>query len=62
MKCFKYGVPPHGGCAFGFDRIIMLYQNMENIREVIIFPKNQKYRDVMLNAPSEIDDDLLHSL
>ena len=62
LKCFKYGVPPHGGCAFGFDRIIMLYQNMENIREVIIFPKNQKYRDVMLNAPSEIDDDLLHSL
>jgi aspartyl-tRNA synthetase len=35
---------------------------MENIREVIIFPKNQKYRDVMLNAPSEIEDDLLHSL
>jgi aspartyl-tRNA synthetase len=40
----------------------MLYQNMENIREVIIFPKNQKYRDIMLNAPSEIDDDLLNSL
>ena len=62
LKCFKYWVPPHGGCAFGFDRIVMLYQNMENIREVIIFPKNQKYRDVMLNAPGEIDDDLLHSL
>ena len=62
LKCFKYGVPPHGGCAFWFDRIIMLYQNMENIREVIIFPKNQKYRDVMLSAPSEIDDDLLNSL
>ena len=62
LKCFKYWVPPHGGCAFWFDRIIMLYQNMENIREVIIFPKNQKYRDVMLNAPSEIEDDLLHSL
>ena len=62
LKCFKYWVPPHWGCAFGFDRIVMLYQNMENIREVIIFPKNQKYRDVMLNAPSEIDDDLLNSL
>ena len=62
LKCFKYGVPPHGGCAFWFDRIVMLYQNMENIREVIIFPKNQKYRDVMLSAPSEIDDDLLNSL
>lgn len=62
LKCFQYGVPPHGGCAFGFDRIVMLLQKMENIREVIIFPKNQKYRDLMLNAPSEIDDDLLHSL
>ena len=62
LKCFQYGVPPHGGCAFGFDRIVMLFQKMENIREVIIFPKNQKYRDLMLNAPSEIDDDLLHSL
>lgn len=62
LKCFQYGVPPHGGCAFGFDRIVMLLQKMENIREVIIFPKNQKYRDLMLNAPSEIDEDLLHSL
>ena len=62
LKCFQYGVPPHGGCAFGFDRIVMLLQKMENIREVIIFPKNQKYRDLMLNAPSEIDDDLLRSL
>lgn len=62
LKCFQYGVPPHGGCAFGFDRIVMLLQKMENIREVIIFPKNQKYRDLMLNAPSEIDDDLLSSL
>jgi aspartyl-tRNA synthetase len=40
----------------------MLFQKMENIREVIAFPKNQKYRDLMLNAPSEIDDDLLNSL
>ncbi len=62
LKCFEYWVPPHGGCAFGFDRIVMLFQKMENIREVIAFPKNQKYRDLMLNAPSEIDDDLLNSL
>lgn len=62
LKCFQYGVPPHWWCAFGFDRIVMLLQKMENIREVIIFPKNQKYRDLMLNAPSEIDDDLLRSL
>lgn len=62
LKCFEYGVPPHGGCAFGFDRIVMIYQNVENIREVIIFPKNQKYRDLMLNAPSEIDEELLTEL
>ncbi len=62
LKCFDYGVPPHGGCAFGFDRIVMIYQNVENIREVIIFPKNQKYRDLMLNAPSEIDTELLTDL
>lgn len=62
LKCFEYGVPPHGGCAFGFDRIVMIYQNVENIREVIIFPKNQKYRDLMLNAPSEIDQELLDEL
>ena len=40
----------------------MIYQNVENIREVIIFPKNQKYRDLMLNAPSEIDQELLDEL
>lgn len=55
-------MPPHGGCAFGLDRIVMLYQGMENIREVIIFPKNQRYRDLMLNAPSVIEDELLESL
>jgi aspartyl-tRNA synthetase len=62
LKSFDYGVPPHGGCAFGFDRIVMIYQNVENIREVIAFPKNQKYRDLMLNAPSEIDEELLTEL
>ncbi|MDO4714358.1 MAG: aspartate--tRNA ligase [bacterium] len=62
LKCFEYGVPPHGGCAFGLDRIVMLYQKMENIREVILFPKNQKYRDLMLNAPSDIDASLLQDL
>ncbi len=62
LKCFDYGVPPHGGCAFGFDRIVMIYENVENIREVILFPKNQKYRDLMLNAPSAIDEELLTDL
>lgn len=62
LKSFQYGVPPHGGCAFGLDRIVMLLQNKENIREVMIFPKNQKYRDLMLNAPSDIDADFLDEL
>ncbi|MEI7919531.1 MAG: amino acid--tRNA ligase-related protein [bacterium] len=62
LKAFDYGVPPHGGCAFGLDRMVMIYQNLENIREVILFPKNQKYRDLVLNAPSEIDDSLLADL
>ena len=55
-------MPPHGGCAFGLDRTVMLYQNMENIREVIAFPKNQKYRDLMIDAPNEIDENLLKEL
>ncbi len=62
LKAFDYGVPPHGGCAFGLDRMVMIYQNLENIREVILSPKNQKYRDLVLNAPSEIDDSLLADL
>jgi aspartyl-tRNA synthetase len=62
LKCFEYGVPPHWWCAFGLDRTVMIYQNMENIREVIAFPKNQKYRDLMIDAPSEIDQSLLKEL
>lgn len=62
LKCFEYGVPPHWWCAFGLDRTVMLYQNMENIREVIAFPKNQKYRDLMIDAPGEIDENLLKEL
>lgn len=62
LKSFEYGVPPHGWCAFGLDRTVMLYQNMENIREVIAFPKNQKYRDLMIDAPGEIDENLLSEL
>ncbi len=62
LKCFTFGVPPHGGCAFGFDRIVMIYQNKENIREVIAFPKNQKYRDPMFGSPSEVDPEMLKEL
>jgi aspartyl-tRNA synthetase len=55
-------VPPHGGCAFGFDRLVMIFTGKENIREVIAFPKNQKYRDPMFGSPSEIDEQLLKDL
>lgn len=62
LKCFEYWVPPHGWCALGFDRLVMIYQNLENIRDAIAFPKNQKYRDLMMESPSEIDDALLDEL
>ncbi|MBT7484389.1 aspartate--tRNA ligase, partial [Candidatus Peregrinibacteria bacterium] len=54
LGAFKYGAPPHGGIAWGLDRIIMLIQNEPNIREVIAFPKDQKAKDLMVGAPSEL--------
>ena len=54
LKAFTYGVPPHGGVAWGLDRLIMLMQGELNIREVIPFPKDQQARDLMLGAPSEL--------
>jgi len=62
LKCFTFWVPPHGWCAFGLDRIVMIFTGKENIREVIAFPKNQKYRDPMFWSPSEIDEQLLSDL
>lgn len=62
LKCFTFWVPPHGGCAFWFDRMVMVFTWKENIREVIAFPKNQKYRDPMFGSPSEIEDSLLKEL
>lgn len=62
LKCFEYWVPPHGGCAFGLDRLVMLLQKTENIREVIAFPKNQKYHDPLLNCPSSVDPKILSEL
>ena len=62
FEAFHYGVPPHGGCAPGLDRIIMLLSNNENIREVIAFPFNQRAQDLMMKAPVEIDDKQLKEL
>ena len=56
FKAFSYGTPPHAGCAPGIDRLIMLMEHEDNIRDVIAFPKNKKARDVMMNAPSKVFD------
>ena len=53
VNAFKYGAPPHGGCAAGIDRMVMLLAEEQNIREVIMFPMNQRAEDLMMNAPSE---------
>jgi aspartyl-tRNA synthetase len=61
-KAFSYGTPPHAGCAPGIDRLIMLLEHEDNIREVIAFPKNKKARDVMMNAPSKVFDKQLEEV
>ncbi len=53
VNAFQYGAPPHGGCAAGIDRIVMLLAEESNIREVILFPMNQRAEDVMMNAPND---------
>ena len=58
----KYGAPPHGGCAAGIDRIVMLLADEMNIREVILFPMNQRAEDLMMGAPSEPTSDQLMEL
>ena len=62
MNAFKYGAPPHGGIAFGFDRWTALFAGIDSIRDVIAFPKNNSGRDVMINSPSPIADEQLDEL
>jgi len=62
VSAFQFGAPPHGGCAAGIDRIVMLLANQENIREIIMFPMNQKAEDLMMGAPSEPTSDQLMEL
>ncbi len=62
VSAFQYGAPPHGGCAAGIDRIVMLLAGTSNIREVIMFPMNQRAEDLMMNAPSDPTSDQLMDL
>ena len=62
LTAFKYGVPPHGGMAWGLDRVVMLLANEPNIREVIAFPKTGDARDLLMNSPSEVEQTQLKEL
>ncbi len=62
VNAFQFGAPPHGGCAAGIDRIVMLLADTANIREVILFPMNQRAEDLMMNAPSDPTSDQLMEL
>ncbi|MBQ1228522.1 MAG: Asp-tRNA(Asn)/Glu-tRNA(Gln) amidotransferase GatCAB subunit C, partial [Firmicutes bacterium] len=62
IEAFKYGVPPHGGLAYGLDRLIMLLLGEQSIREVIAFPKNQNAQCLVCEAPAPVDDAQLEEL
>ena len=62
INALSYGAPPHGGIAPGIDRIVMLLANEKNIREVTMFPMNQNAQDLMMNAPSEVNESQLKEL
>lgn len=62
MNAFKYGAPPHGGIAYGLDRLVSLFAGLDSIRDCIAFPKNNAGRDVMIDAPSLIEEEQLDEL
>jgi aspartyl-tRNA synthetase len=62
MGAFEYGAPPHGGIAFGFDRLCAVMNGQSSIRDFIAFPKNNQGRDMMIDAPSPVDGDQLNDL
>ena len=62
MNAFEYGAPPHGGIAFGLDRLVSILGGQETIRDFIAFPKNNSGRDVMIDAPAPIDLEQLDEL
>ena len=62
INALSYGAPPHGGIAPGVDRIVMLLADKENIREITLFPMNQNAQDLMMKAPSEVDEKQLKEL
>ena len=62
INALSYGAPPHGGIAPGIDRIVMLLANEKNIREVTMFPMNQNAQDLMMDAPSKVNEEQLKEL